>query len=266
MTTAPTATLPSNVTGETVTSVTHWDEHMFSFRMTRPPSFRFNAGEFIMLGLMNGEKPLLRAYSMASPTWDEEVEFLSIKVEDGPLTSRLQKIVPGDQVLLGKKPTGTLVADALLPGKRLFMLATGTGLAPFMSVAREPDMYERFDELVIVHSVRKVSDLAYHDRLTARLADDPLVGDEAATRLHYVPTVTREPFRNQGRIGDLIDSGALFAGVQGVPHFDPETDRVMMCGSMAMIKDFAARFEELGFTEGAHSHPGHYVIERAFVG
>ena len=147
--------IPANLTSETVTSVHHWDDYMFSFRLTRPPSFRFNAGEFVMLGLINGEKPLLRAYSMASPTWDEEVEFLSIKVADGPLTSRLQKIVPGDQVLLGKKPTGSLVADALLPGKRLFMLATGTGLAPFMSVAREPDMYERFEQLVVVHSDRK---------------------------------------------------------------------------------------------------------------
>lgn len=259
-------TIPANLTSETVTSVTHWDDHMFSFRLTRPPSFRFNAGEFIMLGLMNGEKPLLRAYSMASPTWDEEVEFLSIKVEDGPLTSRLQKIVPGDQVLLGKKPTGTLVADALLPGKRLFMLATGTGLAPFMSVAREPDMYERFDQLIIVHSVRKTADLAYHDMLAARLADDPLVGDDAPSRFFYVPTVTRDEFHTRGRIGDLMDSGKLFEGLDGPAHFDPETDRIMMCGSMAMIKDFAAKFEAMGFDEGAHSHPGHYVIERAFVG
>ena len=150
---ASAAGIPGNLTAETVTSVTHWDEFLFSFRMTRPPSFRFHAGEFVMLGLMNGERPLLRAYSMASPTWDDELEFLSIKVADGPLTSRLQKIVPGDEVLLGKKPTGTLVADALLPGKRLFMLATGTGLAPFMSVAREPDIYERFEQLIVVHSL-----------------------------------------------------------------------------------------------------------------
>ena len=259
-------TIPSNLTAETVTSVTHWDEFLFSFRMTRPPSFRFNAGEFVMLGLMSGERPLLRAYSMASPTWDEELEFLSIKVPDGPLTSRLQKIVPGDKVLLGKKPTGTLVADALLPGKRLFMLATGTGLAPFMSVAREPDMYERFDQLIIIHSTRRVIDLAYREMLEARLADDPLVGELAPRQLHYVPTVTRDAFRTKGRIGDLIESGALFDEVGGAPHFDPETDRVMMCGSMAMIKDFAARFEALGFISGAHSHPGHYVIERAFVG
>jgi ferredoxin/flavodoxin---NADP+ reductase len=258
--------VPANLTSETVTSVHHWDDYMFSFRLTRPPSFRFNAGEFVMLGLMNGEKPLLRAYSMASPTWDEEVEFLSIKVPDGPLTSRLQKIVPGDQVLLGKKPTGSLVADALLPGKRLFMLATGTGLAPFMSVAREPDIYDRFEQLVIVHSVRQVVDLAYRDSLEARLADDPLVGEMAVERLHYVPTVTRDDFHTKGRIGDVMESGKLFEGLDGPAEFDPETDRIMMCGSMAMIRDFAARFEAMGFVEGAHSHPGHYVIERAFVG
>jgi ferredoxin--NADP+ reductase len=259
-------TIPANLTSETVTSVTHWDEFLFSFRMTRPASFRFNAGEFVMLGLMKGDKPLLRAYSMASPTWDEELEFLSIKVADGPLTSRLQKIVPGDQVLLGKKPTGTLVADALLPGKRLFMLATGTGLAPFMSVAREPEIYDRFDQLIVVHSTRRVIDLAYREMLEARLANDPLVSDQAASQFHYAPTVTRDVFRNTGRIGDMIDSGKLFEGVDGPAHFDPETDRVMMCGSMAMIKDFAARFETLGFSEGANSKPGHYVIERAFVG
>ena len=264
MTTAP--AIPSNLYAETVTSVTHWDEFLFSFRMTRPAGFRFNAGEFAMIGLMNGEKPLLRAYSMASPTWDDELEFLSIKVPDGPLTSRLQKIVPGDTVLIGKKPTGTLVADALLPGKRLFMLSTGTGLAPFMSVAREPDMYDRFDQLVIVHSTRRVIDLAYREMLEARLADDPLVSDRAAEQFFYVPTVTRDTFRNEGRIGDLIESGKLFEGIEGAANFDPETDRVMMCGSMEMIKDFSARFDSLGFTQGAHSHPGHYVIERAFVG
>ena len=258
--------VPANLTAETVTSVTHWDEHMFSFRMTRPPSFRFNAGEFAMIGLMVDEKPLLRAYSMASPTWDEELEFLSIKVADGPLTSRLQKVAIGDEVVLGRKPTGTLVADALIPGKRLFMLSTGTGLAPFMSVIREPDTYDRFDEVVVVHSVRKVSDLAYRDLLEAKLADDPLVSEEAAAKFHYVPTVTREPFRTQGRIGDVMETGKLFEGLSGAAKFDPETDRIMMCGSMAMIKDFAARFESEGFIEGANSAPGHFVIERAFVG
>jgi len=256
----------ANLTSERVLSVHHWDEFLFSFKLTRPPSFRFTAGEFIMLGLPVEERPLLRAYSMVSPAWDDELEFLSIKVPDGPLTSRLQKIVPGDEVLLGKKPTGTLVPQSLLPGKRLFMLSTGTGLAPFMSIARDPETYERFEQLVIVHSVRRVVDLAYHDQLEARLADDPLVGEDAAKRLHYVPTVTREPFRNQGRIGDLIDRGTLFEGLEGAPAFDIETDRIMMCGSMAMIRDFAARFEAMGFAEGAHSAPGHFVVERAFVG
>lgn len=260
------AAIPPNLSAETVTSVTHWDDFLFSFRMTRPSHFRFEAGEFVMLGLMTEDKPLLRAYSMVSPTWDEELEFLSIKVVDGPLTSRLKAIVPGDAVLLGKKPTGTLVADALLPGKRLFMLATGTGVAPFMSIAREPDTYDRFDQVVLIHSTRNVVDLAYRETLEARLADDPLVGDRAVEQFHYVPTVTRETFRNQGRIGDLIESGRVFEELDGTRGFDVATDRVMMCGSMAMIKDFAARFEGLGFTEGGKSHPGHYVIERAFVG
>ena len=258
--------VPGNVTAERVLSVHHWDEFLFSLTITRPPSFRFTSGEFVMIGLMVNGKPLLRAYSMVSPSWDESLEFLSIKVPDGPLTSRLKEVQVGDTVLLGKKPTGTLVADALLPGKRLFMLATGTGLAPFMSVSREPDIYDRFEQLVVVHSVRTVIDLAYREILENRLADDPLVAELAADRFHYVPTVTRDEFHTRGRIGDLIDSGKLFEGVGGPHEFDPETDRVMMCGSMAMIKDFAARFESLGFSEGAHSHPGHYVIERAFVG
>ena len=258
--------VPANLSVETVTSVTHWDEFLFSFRLTRPPGFRFNAGEFVMLGLMDGARPLLRAYSMASPTWDEELEFLSIKVADGPLTSRLQHIATGDPVLLGKKPTGTLVVDALLPGKRLFMLATGTGLGPFLSIVREPDSYDRFEQLIIVHSTRRVIDLAYREMLEGRLADDPLVSEQAAAQFRYVPTVTRDSFRNQGRIGELIASGRLFDEVDGAHEFDPETDRVMLCGSMAMIKEFGAFFEERGFAQGAHSHPGHYVIERAFVG
>lgn len=252
---------------ETVTDVRHWNEHLFSFSITRPPSFRFRSGEFVMIGLPGPTgKPLLRAYSIASPAYDEKLDFLSIKVDDGPLTSRLQKIVAGDRIYLGKKPTGTLVSDALLPGKRLFMLSTGTGLAPFLSVARDPDVYDLFDAVAVVHSVRRVSDLAFHDELTARLADDPLVGDEAAAKFHYVPTVTREPFRNARRIDALIEDGTLFAGMPGDARFDPETDRVMMCGSMAMIRDFAARFDALGFVEGSNSQPGQYVIERAFVG
>jgi ferredoxin--NADP+ reductase len=251
---------------EHVRSVRHWNEHLFSLRISRPQSFRFRSGEFVMLGLQGEKKPLLRAYSVASPAWDEELEFLSIKVENGPLTSQLRHIKPGYPLFLGRKPTGTLVADALLPGSRLFLLATGTGLAPFMSLIRDPDIYDRFGQVILVHSVRQVSDLAYRDRLECQLAGDPLVQDQALLQFHYIPTVTRENFRNQGRITQLIDDGRLFDGVTGPRHFDPATDRIMMCGSMAMIRDFAARFEALGFEEGSNAKPGHFVIERAFVG
>ena len=248
---------------ETVASVHHWNEHLFSFTITRPASFRFRSGEFVMIGLPDGKRPLLRAYSIASPAYAEELEFLSIKVPDGPLTSRLQKIEAGDGVFLGRKPTGTLVADALLPGKRLLLLSTGTGLAPFMSVIRDPDSYERFDEIVLVHSVRRVSDLSYRDILEARLADDPLVDEAAKAQFRYVPTVTREDFPRRERIGALIDGRALF---ENGSDLNPETDRVMMCGSMDMIRELAQRFEGLGFEEGSNAKPGAYVIERAFVG
>jgi ferredoxin/flavodoxin---NADP+ reductase len=248
---------------ETVTRVHHWNEHLFSFSITRPASFRFRSGEFVMIGLPDGQRPLLRAYSIASPAYAEELDFLSIKVPDGPLTSRLQKIQVGDPIFLGKKPTGTLVSDALLPGKRLWLLSTGTGLAPFLSVARDPDIYDMFDEVIVVHSVRRVSDLAFFDELTMKLVDDPLVGEAAAEKLRYVPTVTREDFPTRGRIGALIEDGTLFAGGAG---FDPEVDRVMMCGSMDMIRELAQRFEGIGFEEGSNAKPGGYVIERAFVG
>ena len=247
---------------ETVTNVHHWNEHLFSFSVTRPPSFRFRSGEFVMLGLPDGKRPLLRAYSIASPAYADEIEFLSIKVPDGPLTSRLQAIVEGDAMFLGRKPTGTLVADALVPGKRLFLLSTGTGLAPFMSVIRDPDTYERFDEVVLVHSVRRVDDLAYRDMLEARLADDPLVDEAAAERFRYIPTVTRAEFPTRARIGQLIDDGTM----TGDARLDPATDRVMMCGSMAMIRELAERFDGMGFEEGSNAKPGAYVIERAFVG
>ncbi len=252
---------------ERVRSVRHWNEHLFSFTITRPPSFRFRSGEFVMIGLPgdNG-KPLLRAYSIASPAYAEELEFLSIKVPDGPLTSKLQQIVPGDEIYLGKKPTGTLVTDALKPGERLFMLSTGTGLAPFLSVARDPDIYDMFDEVIIVHSVRRVSDLAFHDELAGKLAEDPLVGDVAQEKFHYVPTVTREPFHTTGRIDALIEDGRLFAGLPSQHGFNPETDRIMMCGSMEMIKSLGAKFEDMGFPEGSNAQPGAYVIEKAFAG
>jgi len=247
--------------------VRHWNEHLFSFAIERPASFRFRAGEFAMIGMLVNGKPLMRAYSVASATHAEELEFLSIKVPDGPLTARLQAIRAGDPLYLARKPTGTLVADALLPGRRLFLLATGTGLAPFLSLVREPDVYDRFGQVVLVHGVRRVSDLAYHDLLTAQLSGDPLVGDQALLQFHYIPTVTRERFRTQGRIGALIEDGTLFRPpLAGARQLDPDTDRVMLCGSTAMIRDLAALLDRRGFEEGANAAPGHYVLERAFVG
>ena len=252
---------------ETITHVHQWNEELFSLKMTRPASFRFRSGEFVMIGLpQENGKPLLRAYSMASPSYAEEIEFLSIIVQDGPLTSRLQHIQPGDPVYLGKKPTGTLVTDALLPGKRLFMLSTGTGLAPFMSLIRDPEVYAMYDELIVVHSVRRVCDLAYRELLESKLEGDPLLEDEDRARMIYVPTVTRESFRMQGRIQTLIEDGRLFEQSKGPQKFVPEEDRVMLCGSMSMIKDHAADLEARGFEEGANNKPGQFVIERAFVG
>ena len=258
---APTAALSV----ERVNWVRHWNEHLFSFAVTRPPSFRFRSGEFVMLGLPGEKRPLLRAYSIASAAYADELEFLSIKVPDGPLTSRLGHIQAGDQLYLGRKPTGTLVADALTPGSRLFLLSTGTGLAPFLSIVRDPDIYDCFGQITLVHSVRRVDDLANRVELESQLAGDPLVQDQALLQFNYVPTVTREPFRNTGRIGDLIASGRLFDKLSGPAQFDPETDRVMLCGSMAMIRDTAAMLDALGFTEGSNAKPGDYVIERAFV-
>ncbi len=260
---APTTSL----TVERVTEVRHWNEHLLSFTVTRPPSFRFRAGEFCMVGLPRNGKPLVRAYSISSPPYAETLEFLSIKLVDGPLTSQFIALAPGDAIYLGRKPTGTLVTDALLPGKRLFLLATGTGLAPFLSIIRDPDTYARFDDIVLVHSARRVGDLAFLAELDAKLADDPLVNEEAAVQFSYLPTVTREPFRTTGRIDALIDSGRMFkTRHMGPGQFDPAIDRIMMCGSMAMIKDFAAKFDALGFKEGSNAAPGDYVIERAFVG
>lgn len=252
---------------EHVCAVRHWNDHLFSFSITRPASFRFRSGEFVMLGLPGAGRPLLRAYSIASPSYAEELEFLSIKVPGGPLTSRLQTIGKGDQLFLGRKPTGTLVTDALLPGRRLFLLATGTGLAPFLSLIRDPDVYEQFGQVILVHSVRRVSDLAFRDVLEAQLAGDPLVQDQALLQFLYIPTVTRESFRTMGRIDALMANGQLFSSAIGGPaQFDPEIDRVMMCGSMEMIRHFSAYLEELNFDEGSNAKPGHFVIERAFAG
>ncbi|HEX6861102.1 MAG TPA: ferredoxin--NADP reductase [Caulobacteraceae bacterium] len=255
---------------ETVLWVKHWTDRLFSFAITRPGSFRFRSGEFVMIGLpaeAGEKKPVLRAYSIASPSFAEELEFLSIKVQDGPLTSRLQHIQPGDKVILGKKPTGTLVIDALKPGKRLWLFGTGTGLAPFLSVARDPEAFAKFEEVIVGHGVREVAELAYRDLFTREIFEDPLVGEEARAQLRYYPTVTREPFENQGRFTDLIASGKLFADL-GVEQakFDPRTDRVMLCGSMVFIKDMAALLESHGMTEGSNAEPGDFVLERAFVG
>ncbi|MET1754984.1 ferredoxin--NADP reductase [Novosphingobium sp. RD2P27] len=259
---APSATL----TVEKVHRVHHWNEHLFSFSISRPPSFRFRSGEFVMIGLPGEGRPILRAYSIASPAWAEELEFLSIKVPDGPLTSRLQRIERGDPIFLGRKPTGTLVADALLPGRRLFLFSTGTGLAPFLSLVRDPDIYERFGQVVLVHCVRTASDLAYREELESHLASDPLVQDQALLQLTYLPTVTREPFPTTGRIGSLIETERLFRGLGGPSRLDPDTDRVMLCGSMDMIRDLVALLEQRGFEEGSNAKPGDVVVERAFVG
>ena len=248
--------------------VRHWTDQLFSFGVERPEDFRFRSGEFVMIGLPgeDGGKPVLRAYSIASPSWDEQLEFFSIKVADGPLTSRLQKIQAGDTVLMGKKPTGTLVLDALTGGERLFLIGTGTGLAPWLSVARDPDTYSRFGQVVVCHTVRGVADLAYRDFFTREIHDDPLIGEEAKAQLVYYPTVTREEFETPGRITDRIKSGDLFADL-GLPiGFSPNSDRVMLCGSMAMIKETGELLEAQGLKEGSNAEPGDYVLERAFVG
>lgn len=258
-------TVPGSVNLVTVVSVHHWTDRLFSFRVTRPESFRFRSGEFVMIGLMVDGKPLLRAYSVASPAWDDELDFYSIKVQDGPLTSRLQTIQPGDQILLGKKPTGTLVHDALLPGRNLYLLSTGTGIAPFASIIRDPDTYERFERVILTHTCREVGELAYGDKLVANTLADPLVGEMVAGRLAHYTTTTREDFKRMGRITTLMESGQLFDDI-GEQPLHPEKDRVMICGSMEMLKDLQVLCESVGLEEGANSKPGHYVIEKAFAG
>lgn len=251
---------------EQTTSVRHWTDRLFSFTLSRPQSFRFRSGEFVMIGLPAEGKPVMRAYSIASPAWAEELEFLSIKVPDGPLTSRLQRIQPGDPVLMGKKTTGTLVLDALKGGRRLFLISTGTGLAPFLSVARDPDAYERFEQIVIVHTVREVAELAYRELFEREIREDPLIGELAARRLTYLPTVTREPFERNGRITSRIRDGSFFEEMaMPASGFDAAHDRVMLCGSMDMIKETAGLLDGFGLVEGSNNTPGDYVIERAFV-
>jgi ferredoxin/flavodoxin---NADP+ reductase len=251
---------------QTVTAVTHWTDRLFSFRVTRPQSLRFRSGEFVMIGLMgdNG-KPLLRAYSIASPAWDDELEFYSIKVPDGPLTSKLQHIQPGDEIILRPKPVGTLVHDALLPGKRLWLLATGTGLAPFASLMREPETYEKYDQVIMMHTCREVAELEYGRQLVESLKDDPLIGEMVGDKLIYYPTTTREPFARMGRVTDNLASGKVFADLN-LPAMNPTEDRAMVCGSLAFNVDVKAILEGFGLTEGANSDPRQFVVEKAFVG
>lgn len=255
-------TLPD---AQIVTEVTHWTDRLFSFRVTRPQSLRFRSGEFVMIGLMgdNG-KPLLRAYSIASPSWDEELEFYSIKVQDGPLTSRLQHIKVGDEIILRPKPVGTLVHDALLPGKRLWFFATGTGIAPFASLMREPETYDNYDEIIMCHTCREVAELEYGKQLVESLADDPLIGEMVAGKLRYYPTTTREDSPVMGRITHKLEDGSLFADL-GVPPICAENDRAMVCGSIGLNKDLMRILEGFGLTEGANSKPAEYVVEKAFV-
>ncbi|MEF2074750.1 ferredoxin--NADP reductase [Consotaella aegiceratis] len=256
--------IPANVFAETVTAVKHYTDTLFSFRITRPASFRFRSGEFVMIGLPNAEKPVFRAYSIASPSWDEELEFFSIKVPGGPLTEHLQKIQPGDTVLMRKKPTGTLVLDALKPGERLYLFSTGTGIAPFAGVARDPETYEKFDQVILTHTCRFDAELDYGRELVKKIKEDELVSEIVGDKLLHYASSTREGETRRHRITTLIDSGQLFDDL-GVPKLNPETDRAMICGSMAMLKDTAALCEKFGLHEGSNANPGTYVVERAFV-
>ncbi|PWJ73582.1 ferredoxin--NADP+ reductase [Pseudaminobacter salicylatoxidans] len=257
--------IPANVYAETVVSVKHYTDRLFSFRITRPQSLRFRSGEFVMIGLPNAEKPVFRAYSVASPAWDEELEFFSIKVPDGPLTQHLQKIQPGDTVLMRQKATGTLVLDALTPAKRVFMISTGTGIAPFASLLRDPDTYEKFEQVIVTHTCRDVAELTYGKELVAALAQDPLIGELTHGRVTLYSTTTREESPYMGRITALIGSGKFYTDL-GIDKLDPANDRVMICGSMHMLKDVKELVEGLGFEEGSLSQPSTFVVERAFVG
>jgi ferredoxin--NADP+ reductase len=254
----------STVEHERVTHVHHWTDTLFSFKTTRSPSFRFLNGQFTMIGLEVNGRPLMRAYSMASANYEEELEFFSIKVQDGPLTSRLQHLKEGDAILVNRKPVGTLIHDNLTPGRVLYLLGTGTGLAPFLSIIKDPETYDRYEKVVLVHGCRKIAELGYGELITRDLPDHEFLGDAIREKLIYYPTVTREPFRNRGRITGLITSGRLFDDI-GLTPITPEHDRLMLCGSPDMLADLRALLIERGFAEGNHSEPGEYVIEKAFV-
>ena len=249
---------------ERVLSVHHWTDKLFTFTTTRDPALRFSNGHFTMIGLRVDGKPLLRAYSIVSANYEEHLEFLSIKVPDGPLTSKLQHMKVGDTIIVGKKPTGTLLIDYLNPGKRLYMLSTGTGMAPFMSIIRDPETYERFEQVILVHGVRNKDELAYHDLVTEHLPAHEFLGEMVSSKLRYYPTVTREAYKNMGRVTTLMESGKLFTDL-GVPPIDPAVDRVMICGSPGMLRDIKHILEGKGFKEGNTSKPGDFVIERAFA-
>ncbi|WP_416460789.1 ferredoxin--NADP reductase [Rubrivivax gelatinosus] len=249
---------------ERVLSVHHWTDRLFTFTTTRDQSLRFSNGHFTMIGLRVEGKPLLRAYSIVSPNYEEHLEFLSIKVPNGPLTSRLQHIQVGDSIIVGRKPTGTLLIDYLLPGKRLYLFSTGTGLAPFMSIIRDPETYEKFEKVILVHGVRQVDELAYHDLLTRNLPEHEFLGEMIQSQLLYYPTVTRENYHNRGRITELIQSGKMFDDLD-LPMLDPIHDRVMICGSPAMLRDLKHMLEGMRFKEGNTTTPGDFVIERAFA-
>jgi len=254
----------SNFYAETVTSVHHWTDRLFSFTATRDPGFRFINGQFTMIGLEVDGRPLLRAYSMVSSNYDAHLEFFSIKVPDGPLTSRLQHLQINDTILVGRKPVGTLIHDNLKPGRTLYLLGTGTGLAPFLSIVKDPETYERFERVVVVHGCRLVAELAYADFFADTLPNDEFLGEQVRAQLRYYPTVTREPFRNQGRITDLLHSGKLFADLD-MPPATTAADRFMLCGSPEMLADVSHWLREGGYEEGNHSEPGDFVIEKAFV-
>ncbi len=247
-----------------VLSVHHWTDRLFSFKTTRDPSFRFENGQFVMIGLEIEGRPLVRAYSIVSANYEEDLEFLSIKVPNGPLTSKLRDIVPGDNVLVGRKPTGTLLLTNLTPAKNLYLMGTGTGLAPFMAIIKDPETYDRFDKVVLLHGCREVAELAYAQEIQDELPQHELIGELVREKLVYVPTVTREPFRTQGRIPDLITNGTL-EKITGLPALNPATDRAMLCGSPQMIADLVALLEGRGFNEGSSSSPAEYVVEKAFV-
>lgn len=255
----------STVGTERVLSVHHWNDTLFSFTTTRDPTLRFQNGQFVMIGIEVDGRPLMRAYSIVSANYDDHLEFLSIKVPNGPLTSRLQHIKVGDPLFVSRKPTGTLLLHDLLPGENLYLFSTGTGLAPFMSIIKDLETYERFNKVILVHGVRLVSELAYADYITKELPQNEYFGDMVREKLIYYPTVTREPFRNRGRLTELIDSGKLFKDI-GLPPLDPARDRAMVCGSPSMLADTTARLDKLGFKISPRiGEPGDYVIERAFV-